>query len=54
MLQHQPFLLGNSPVFADFLLYGILTNFTWKGWNQIPSEMTALKLWLERMRGWKA
>ncbi|RBP42448.1 glutathione S-transferase [Roseimicrobium gellanilyticum] len=54
MLQHQPFLLGSSPVFADFLLYGILTNYTWKGWNELPPDMPTLRLWLERMRGWRA
>jgi glutathione S-transferase len=54
MLEHKPFLLGNAPVYADFLLYGILTNYTWRGWNEIPPEMTTLKQWLERMRGWRA
>jgi glutathione S-transferase len=54
MLQQQPFLLGERPVYADFLLYGILTNYTWKSWNELPGEMSALKSWLERMRSWRA
>ena len=54
MLQHKPFLLGDRPVYADFLLYGIVTNYTWKGWNELPAEMTALKAWLERIKSWKA
>jgi hypothetical protein len=35
-------------------LYGILTNYTWKSWNELPGEMRALKSWLERMRSWRA
>ncbi len=50
-LKHQPFLLGAQPVYADFLLYGILSNYTWNGWNELPAGMAALRAWLERIKG---
>jgi glutathione S-transferase len=53
MLQHKPFLLAEKPVYADFLLYGIVTNYTWKGWNELPAELTSLQEWLERIKNWK-
>jgi glutathione S-transferase len=52
ILQRQPFLLGEQPVYADFLLWGILTNYTWNGWNEIPAAMTALRGWFQRMTTW--
>jgi glutathione S-transferase len=50
MLRHKPFLLGAQPVYADFLLYGILGNFTYQGWNEIPAAMTSLREWREKMK----
>lgn len=49
ILQHQPFLLGDAPVYADFLLHGIIGNYTWKNWNELPEEMAALKDWQTRL-----
>jgi glutathione S-transferase len=42
MLSHQPYLLGNEPVYADFLLAGILGNITFSGYNTIPSNLSRL------------
>lgn len=50
MLRHKPFLLGDQPVYADFLLYGILMNYTWHGWNELPAGMTSLAAWFERVK----
>jgi glutathione S-transferase len=50
MLLNKPFLFGEQPVYADFLLWGILTNYTWNGWNEIPSTMSSLRAWFERMK----
>lgn len=47
--QHSAFLLGDQPVYADFLLWGILTNYTWNGWNELPSAMASLRSWFDRM-----
>jgi glutathione S-transferase len=49
ILQRQPFLLGGQPVYADFLLWGILTNYTWNGWNEVPASMSSLREWFQRM-----
>ena len=48
-LRNHPFLLGGKPVYADFLLWGILTNYTWNGWNEIPAEMAALNNWFSKV-----
>lgn len=49
-LQHQPFLLADQPVYADFLLWGILGNYTWNGWNEVPASMSALRGWMDRVQ----
>ena len=48
-LRVQPFLLGGQPVYADFLLFGILGNLTYKGWNSLHPGQTALMDWQSRM-----
>ncbi|MCB1228229.1 MAG: glutathione S-transferase family protein [Verrucomicrobiales bacterium] len=48
-LKNPPFLLGEQPVYADFLLYGVLGNYTFNGWNALPAHLTALKAWRQRM-----
>jgi glutathione S-transferase len=49
MLKHKPYLFGDCPVYADFLLWGIIGNYTWKGWNELPKDLTALPDWRARM-----
>lgn len=49
MLRHKPYLLAERPVYADFLLWGIVGNFTWKGWNEIPASLSGLQEWRKRM-----
>ncbi len=49
MLRHRPFLMGEQPVYADFLLWGIVGNFTWQNWNALPAGVTALQTWNEKM-----
>ncbi len=52
-LRHTPFLLGEAPVYADFLLYGVLGNMTWNGWNQLSSQQSALAEWRERLQSFR-
>lgn len=49
MLRQHPFLFRDLPVYADFLLYGILKNYTWNGWNSMPAACTELDAWARRM-----
>jgi len=43
MVQHTgAYLFGHEPVYADFLLSGILGNVTFSGFNEIPPVLTAL------------
>jgi glutathione S-transferase len=49
MLSAQPFLLGEQPVYTDFLLYGILGNYTFQGWNTLPATLPNLLAWQQRM-----
>lgn len=49
ILNRHPFLLGPEPVYADFLLWGIVQNYRWNGWNDLPRQMTALAAWTEKL-----
>lgn len=49
MLSRTPFLLGEKPVYADFSLYGILGNLTYKGYNQLSLQQRCLQAWYQRM-----
>jgi glutathione S-transferase len=48
-LRHSPFLFGEAPVYADFLLYGILGNLTYGGHNRLNASQRSLASWSERM-----
>jgi glutathione S-transferase len=50
-LEFSRFLFGDEPVYSDFLLYGILGNMTWKGWNTLSEEQSSLRRWRSEMEG---
>ena len=50
ILRNQAFLFGNSPVYADFLLFGVLGNLTYRGYNEIPASSKAIQAWVPRIR----
>ena len=52
-LQHRAFLVGDAPVYADFLLFGMIGNLTFKGWNKLSAKQRAIAAWRERLAGWK-
>jgi glutathione S-transferase len=52
-LRRQEFLFGNAPVYSDFLLYGVIGNFTYNGWNSLNAEQHALTEWQGRLRAWR-
>ena len=52
-LRRQPFLFGTSPVYADFLLFGTIGNFTYRGWNHLHPQQHGLTAWQERLKAWK-
>ncbi|HEY2344182.1 MAG TPA: glutathione S-transferase family protein [Chthoniobacteraceae bacterium] len=52
-LRHSPFLFGDAPVYSDFLLYGIIGNMTWKQWNSLKDEQTALRSWVDKIRDYR-
>lgn len=47
LLKHTPFLTGDMPVYADFLLHGILSNLTFQDWNPLP-PLPYLQTWFAR------
>jgi glutathione S-transferase len=49
MLMYRPFLLDQRPRFADFDLYGMLTNFLYSGHYRLPAAHSHLKDWHRRM-----
>ena len=52
-LLHSPFLFGDTPVYSDFLLLGIIGNFTYRGWNELSAGQPALRKWVATMRGYR-
>ena len=48
-----PFLFGASPVYSDFLLYGILGNYTFKDTMAFPAELPALREWHDRLAAFR-
>lgn len=53
VLENQAWLCGPQPVYADYLLWGILGNLTWKGWNPLP-PLPPLVAWHQRMSTYTA
>jgi glutathione S-transferase len=49
MLMTRPFLLGPSPIFVDFCLYGMLANFLFSGHYSLPEVHRRLQEWHTRM-----
>lgn len=52
-LKPRPFLFGETPVYADFALFGILGNLTYNNFNRLPEGFTALAAWFERIKAFR-
>lgn len=52
-LQRRSFLFGDTPVYADFLLFGVLGNLTFNGWNQLAPAQKAIAEWRDLLAGWR-
>lgn len=50
MLNEKRYLLGNRPLFVDFDLYGMLSNFLYSGRYELPAAHTQLREWRSRMK----
>jgi len=50
MLGQHEFLLAGAPVFADFALFGVLGNMTYRGANPLPPGLNAVAKWHARMK----
>jgi glutathione S-transferase len=53
MLTVNRFLLGDAPVYSDFLLLGILGHMTWNGNCQVPESLPALAEWQRRTKAFR-
>ena len=53
MLRFSPFLLNDAPVYADYLLFGVIGNLTYRGYNEIPAALSSLKDWNQRIRDYR-
>ncbi len=53
IVSRTPFLLGDFPIYADFLLYGILGNLTWGGHVRLPGGLSELAEWRLRLEGFR-
>jgi len=52
-LKHSSFLLGDSPIYADFALFGVIGNATWNGWNKLSPKRTAIAAWRKRIAAFR-
>jgi glutathione S-transferase len=52
-LRHSPFLFGDAPVYADFALFGILGNLTFRGYNELSPTQPALRKWSSAMAAFR-
>ena len=52
ILRSRDFVLGGAPVYVDFLLFGVIGNYTYEGGNPLNPRHDALAEWVERMRDW--
>lgn len=52
-LARRPFLFGETPVFSDFALFGVLGNLTYRNYNTIPDSLASLSAWFEKMQTFK-
>jgi glutathione S-transferase len=51
--RHMDFIFGGEPVYADFLLFGIIGNLTFRKYNSIPPGLKALAAWEKRMHAFR-
>jgi glutathione S-transferase len=49
-LRQRPFLFGETPIYADFALYGILGNLTYRDFNSLPEGFFAVADWFTRIQ----
>ena len=49
-LGERRWLMGESPVYADFALFGVLENVTYDGINELPDSLVNILRWREEMR----
>ena len=49
-LRHSRFLFGDAPLYSDFLLFGIVGNLTFRGYNQLSPNQQALAQWVDSMK----
>jgi len=40
-------------VYADFLLFGVLGNYTYRKYNDLPESTPSLKAWRDRLAGFR-
>jgi glutathione S-transferase len=51
-LEHSAFVLGDAPVYIDFLLFGVLGNLTFRDYNPLP-PLAHLRRWHENMKAFR-
>lgn len=52
-LRGQDFLFGETPVFADYALYGVLFNMTFDNRSELHEDQRALRDFMKRLEVWR-
>lgn len=53
MARQSPFLLGDEPVYADFALFGIVGNLTYRNHVKLPTRFKSLRAWATHLRAYR-
>lgn len=53
ILAGSDYLFGDTPVYADFALFGIVGNLTYRGFNELGPEQDNLKQWYYRLAAFR-
>ncbi|MGI9244052.1 MAG: glutathione S-transferase family protein [Verrucomicrobiales bacterium] len=48
-LGEQAFLFGDTPVYADYALLGVVENVTYQGWNSLPDALRNIARWQQAL-----
>lgn len=52
-LRHRPFLMGSEPQYVDFALFGVIGNYTYRGYNELDSAHKAIREWSEKLAAFR-
>ena len=53
VLRHSPYILGETPFYVDFSLFGVVGNYLYRDFNSLPEDFTGMRNWLDRLASFR-